>query len=136
MSARFEAVRVILSHQPCAWRPFATVIQAHSTSSPFEALRVKRDRRSIVDGSATVTIETVLNDESRLHDYGLSRSTWIRGVRILKALGADGALDAMDDRASSALDRGHMRIAERWRDLMAVIHAVLEDEPKAGDRVH
>lgn len=97
---------------------------------------MKRDKRSIVAGHATVTIETVLNDESRLHDYGLSRSTWIRGVSILKALGADEALDAMDDRASSALDRGHVRIAERWRDLMAVIHAVVEHEPKAGDRVH
>lgn len=87
-------------------------------------------------GAVKVSVELYENDESRLHDYGLTPATWRRAAKFLKVLGGDKALDLMDERAERALVRGDFDTCERWRNLMAAIHAIEEGTPLASDRVH
>ncbi|WP_338530624.1 hypothetical protein [Nitratireductor thuwali] len=86
-------------------------------------------------GNFDITIESIIDDESRLHDYGFSRSTWLRGVRLMKRFGSEEALELMDQRADGALERGNLALCNRWRDLMGVIHAIEADEPLPSDRI-
>lgn len=98
--------------------------------------RLKRKRAEFRIGNYDVTLESIVDDASRLHDYGFSKSTWHRGVRLMRQLGSDQALDLMDIRADRALARGDLAMCHKWRDLMAVIHAVESDEPQPTDRIH
>ncbi|BAV46778.1 Long-chain-fatty-acid CoA ligase [Mesorhizobium loti] len=97
---------------------------------------MKRVKSEFKVGPYEVTIESVVDRESRLHDYGFEKATWHRGVRIMQRYGSDKALELMDERADRALARNDVKRCHRWRDLMAVIHAIENDEPQPTDRVH
>lgn len=97
---------------------------------------MKRKKSEYVVGKYDVTIESIVDDVSRLHDYGFSRSTWYRGANLMRRLGSDRALELMDAKADRALSRGDLAMCHKWRDLMAVIHAIESDEPQPTDRVH
>ena len=87
-------------------------------------------------GDYDITIESFVDDDSRLHDYGIRRSAWYRGVRLMKQLGSTKALELIDERANKALARGDIAMCCRWRDFIVVIHAIESDEPLCTDRVH
>jgi hypothetical protein len=97
---------------------------------------MKRKKSEYMVGKYVVTVEVVIDDSPRLHDYGFSRSTWHRGIRLLERFGSDQALEFMDVMADRALGRGDLVTCHRWRDLMAVIHAIEADEPQPTDRIH
>jgi hypothetical protein len=97
---------------------------------------LKRRKTKHVEGKYDVTIESIVDDSSRLHDYGFSRATWLRGARLMQHLGSDQALEQMDGRADRALARGDLKICHKWRDLMGVIHAIESEEPQPTDRIH
>lgn len=97
---------------------------------------LKRKKTDFVVGKYDVTIESIVDDASRLHDYGFSRSTWYRGANLMRRLGSDRALELMDERADRALARGDLAMCHKWRDLMGVIHAIESDEPQPTDRLH
>lgn len=82
------------------------------------------------------SIEMIVDNASRLHDYGLRRSAWLRGVRLMRRFGSEEALGLMESRADSALARGDLAMCHRWRDLMVVVHAIEADEPLPTDRIH
>ncbi len=98
--------------------------------------RLKRKKTEYVVGSYDVSIESIVDDSSRLHDYGFSRTTWHRGTRLMQRFGSDQALELLDARADRALARGNLKLCHRWRDLMGVIHAIESDEPQPTDRIH
>ncbi len=87
-------------------------------------------------GEFRLTIESVIDDDSRLHDYGLSDSTWRRGARFVAKYGPDLALEMIDSRAERAFRRTDMPTCMRWRDVMAAIHAIADEEPLLTDRIH
>jgi hypothetical protein len=94
--------------------------------------------RKIIDeviGSFHVTLE-VSEGEPGLHDYGIPRQAWMRGVKLMKHFGADQALELIDQRAERAAERGDYDSARRWRTLITAIHAIQEDERKPGDNTH
>lgn len=97
---------------------------------------LKRKKTEYVVGKYDVTIESIVDDSSRLHDYGFSRATWHRGARLMRRLGPEQALELMDARAGRALARGDLKMCHKWRDLMGVIHAIESDEPQPTDRIH
>lgn len=97
---------------------------------------LKRKKTKIRVGNYDITIESIMDKTSRLHDYGFNRSTWHRGANLMRRLGSDRALELMDARADRALASGHLATCHKWRDLMAVIHAIESDEPQPTDRVH
>lgn len=97
---------------------------------------LKRKKTEYVGGKYDITIESIVDDSSRLHDYGFSRATWYRGVRLMRRLGPDQALELMDIRADRALARGDIEMCHKWRDLMGVIHAIESEEPQPTDRIH
>lgn len=97
---------------------------------------LKRKKTEYAVGKYDVTIESIVDDSSRLHDYGFSRATWLRGARLMRHLGSDQALELMDARADSALARGDLKMCHKWRDLMGVIHAIESEEPQPTDRIH
>jgi hypothetical protein len=97
---------------------------------------VKRKKSEYVAGKYRVTLESIVDDSSRLHDYGFNRSTWHRGVRLMERFGSDRALELMDSMAERALGRGDLGMCCKWRDLMGVIHAIEADEPQPNDRIH
>ncbi|MBB4438137.1 hypothetical protein E0H93_34745 [Rhizobium leguminosarum bv. viciae] len=97
---------------------------------------MKREKITAVDGDLELSVEIWINDESRLHDYGIPRSAWFRGLRIMRKYGSEKALDELDRRAFAAFGRGNVRMSYRLRDLMIVIHAMEEDEVMPNDRVH
>lgn len=97
---------------------------------------MKRRKEQWEGEGVTASIEVIINDEPILHDYGLSKLTWHRGVRLMEHFGIDRALELMDQRAHRSLDRGDYEMCCKWRDLMTVIHAVIADEPQPNDRVH
>ncbi|MCW5684208.1 MAG: hypothetical protein KIT85_07400 [Pseudolabrys sp.] len=86
-------------------------------------------------GNIHITIEQI-GAEASLHDYGLTRKTWLTGVRLLNRYGADMALEKIDARAEKAADRGDYRTARRWRDVITAIHAMTEIEKLPGDETH
>ena len=88
-----------------------------------------------VIGRAHVKLE-VLEGDPDLHDYGIPRQAWIRGVKFMNHFGAERALELIDERAERASERGDFDTARRWRTLITAIHAVQEDEPLAGDNQH
>jgi hypothetical protein len=95
-------------------------------------------RTKILDermGEFWVKLETIENDVG-LHDYGIPRQAWRRGVRFMKHFGAEKALDLIDQRAERATERGDYHTARRWRDLITAIHAVVEDERLVGESEH
>lgn len=66
----------------------------------------------------------------------LPPSVWRRASGIVGRLGVEEGLAALDARADRALERGHVELACRWRDLMAAIHAMSEGERFDGDTNH
>jgi excinuclease UvrABC nuclease subunit len=82
-----------------------------------------------------IKLEVIENDLG-LHEYGISRQTWRRGVRFMNVFGAEQALEMIDRRAERATERGDYETARRWRDLITAIHAIQEDERLPGDNVH
>ncbi|WP_256752330.1 hypothetical protein [Mesorhizobium sp. Mes31] len=97
---------------------------------------MKRKKSEFKVGRYDVTIESMVDSTSRLHDYGFGRETWYRGVKMMQRYGSDKALELMDDRADRALARSDIVTCQKWRDLMAVIHAIENDEPQPIDRIH
>lgn len=91
-------------------------------------------RKTLLDDDR-VKLETSENDPG-LHDYGIPHQAWRRGASFTKRFGAGRALELADQRAERAADRGDYESARRWRDLMAAIHAIQEDERLAGDKIH
>jgi hypothetical protein len=99
-----------------------------------DGVKHKKSRYRV--GDYDITIESFVNDDSRLHDYGVRRSAWYRGVRLMKRLGSARALDLIEERADRALARGDVAMCCRWRDFIVVIHAIEADETLPTDRVH
>jgi hypothetical protein len=97
---------------------------------------LKREKITQIDGDLELTVELIINDKSRLHDYGIPRSAWFRAIRLMKRYGSTNALELLDDRAVRAFARQNVRMSYRLRDLMIAIHAMEEDEVMPNDRVH
>jgi len=89
-----------------------------------------------IDGRARILLESYEDDHPGLHDYGIPRLSWIRGVRFMKHFGVERALEVIDERANRATDRGDYDTARRWRTLITAIHATQEDEHLPGDNTH
>lgn len=66
------------------------------------------------------------------HVYPMPPRTWRRASRIINRYGVDVALELLDTRADRAVERGDIPSAVRWRDVMAAIHAIINDSP-VGD---
>lgn len=95
--------------------------------------------RKILDdtvGDFHLLLELYESDDSALHDYGIPRQSWIRGIQFMKHFGADRALEIIDERAIRAAERGDYETSRRWRTLIVAIHAVQEDEQLPGDNLH
>jgi len=75
-----------------------------------------------------------LEGDKSPHSYPMPARVWRRASRLIDRYGADQALEALDARAHAAVLRGDTPTAIRWRDLMAAIHAIINDEPLPGDR--
>jgi hypothetical protein len=86
-------------------------------------------------GDLRIKLEIIEGDPG-LHDYGIPRQSWFRGVRLMKHFGAEQALELIDQRAERAADRGDYETARRWRTLITAIHAIQEDERLPGDNTH
>jgi hypothetical protein len=86
-------------------------------------------------GRYRILIES-MEGERIVHDYGIPRMAWVRGARFLKHFGSERALNLIDQRAERAADRRDFETARRWRDLIAAIHAIEEDERLLGDQLH
>lgn len=97
---------------------------------------MKHTKTTYRAGDYSISIETIVDNASRLHDYGIRRSAWHRAVRLMRRFGSDQALGLMESRAESALARGNLAMCHRWRDLMVVVHAIESDEPLPTDRIH
>lgn len=97
---------------------------------------MKREKWVDRIGNVRLTIESIIDDAYRLHDYGLSDSMWRRGARFIAKYGPDRALELIDGRAERAFRRADMRTCMRWRDVMAAIHAISDEEPLLTDRIH
>lgn len=78
----------------------------------------------------------VFEGEATVHDYGIPRQAWIRGIKLMTTFGADRALTLIDERAEQAADRGDIDTSRRWRTLITAIHAMLEDERLLGENMH
>src|SRR4051812_44239187 len=68
--------------------------------------------------------------------YELPAQVWRRAAWFMSRFGAPRALDLIDARAERALERGNVPAACRWRNLIAAIHAVEEDERTPGEPMH
>ncbi|NRP75118.1 hypothetical protein ILFOPFJJ_06041 [Ensifer psoraleae] len=97
---------------------------------------MKREKSTYDLGDYELSVELVINDESRLHDYGIRRSAWFRGIRMMRRYGPDLALELLDERANRCYERKDIPMCYRLRDLMVAIHAMTEDEVQPNDRVH
>lgn len=86
-------------------------------------------------GAFRIRLESIDADQ-RMHDYGIPRQAWRRGVKFMQYFGAERALDIIDQRAERAVELGNYDAARRWRDLITAIHAMQEDERLPGDNVH
>ena len=67
------------------------------------------------------------------HVYPMPPRTWRRASRVIDRYGADAALELLDARAERAFKRGDIPGAVRWRDVMAAIHATINDTPLDGE---
>lgn len=95
-------------------------------------------RRKILDevvSNVRIMLE-LMEADAGIHDYGIPRQAWLRGVKFMQHFGAEQALELIDRRAERAAERGDYDTARRWRDLITAIHAVQEDERLPGDNVH
>jgi hypothetical protein len=95
-------------------------------------------KRKLLDeqiGRFHILLETMENDPG-LHDYGIPRSAWTRGIRFINHFGSAKALDVIDGRAERAADRGDYETARRWRTLITAIHALTEEERLPGQGTH
>ena len=88
-----------------------------------------------VVGKVRITVESIDGDPG-VHDYGIPRQSWVRGIRFMQHFGAERALELIDARAERAADRGDFQAARRWRTLITAIHAVMEDERLLGEKSH
>src|ERR1700692_3942230 len=86
-------------------------------------------------GGFRILIES-MEGETALHDYGIPRMSWLRGVKFLNHFGPEKALDLIDERAERAADRGDYETARRWRTLITAIHALTEEERLPGQETH
>src|SRR5689334_15285627 len=86
-------------------------------------------------GGSHVKLEVFGNDLC-LHDYGILRQSWFRGIKLMKQFGAEPALELIDHRAYRAADRGDYDTSRKWRELITAIHAAVEDEHLPGERTH
>ena len=97
--------------------------------------------RKILDkliGEARVKLEIIEAgpEPGVVHDYGIPRMAWIRGLAFMKHFGAERALEVIDERANRAGDRRDFDSARRWRTLITAIHAMQEEEHLPGDNTH
>ena len=95
-------------------------------------------KRTVLDeiaGRHRIKLE-VFEDYSSTHDIGIPRQAWMRGIKLLERFGAERALDLIDQRAERAAERGDDGTARRWRDLIAAIHAIQENERLLGENLH
>ena len=79
--------------------------------------------RKLLDGVVgrfRILLATYEDGNPGLHDYGIPRLSWIRGVKFMQHFGAERALDVIDERANRAADRGDYESARRWRTLRAI----------------
>jgi hypothetical protein len=97
-------------------------------------LRVKKILDDVI-GDFRIKLE-VIEGGPGLHDYGIPRQSWLRGVRFMKHFGAERALELIDQRAEKEADRGDYGSSRRWRTLITAIHAVQEDELLLGEKRH
>lgn len=86
-------------------------------------------------GDVSLKLE-VIEAEPGLHDYGVNRMAWLRGVKFMNNYGADQALELIDERAIRTADRGDYDTVRRWRTLITAIHAMQEDEQLPGNNTH
>src|ERR1700759_5704684 len=83
-----------------------TVIQIiHGPISPAPRKKLKRKKIEHHVSGDHFAIGWVVDGTPRLHDYGLKKSTWYRGVLLLKRYGGDRAQELMDARAEKCLMR-------------------------------
>lgn len=68
--------------------------------------------------------------------YNLPPQAWRRGAQLIGRFGVEGALELLDARAEKLLQEGNIPAAIRWRNVMAAIHAVQEDERCPGEPNH
>lgn len=88
-------------------------------------------------GRATFsTLVETLVEESLTRTPCLGKQTWYRALKLLLRYGHESALDLIDHRANRAADRGDYATSARWRRLITAIHAMIEDEPRSGERIH
>ena len=126
------------SHYLRCWRFYLDMRKATSHICFVEANGLLMKSRKILHetvGHFRILLETIEGDPS-IHDYGLPRMVWRRAVQLMNHYGLDQALDVIDERAERAADRGDFETARRWRDLIAAIHAIENDERLLGDKVH
>jgi hypothetical protein len=95
-----------------------------------------RETLDTMTGHVRATVEVIEGEPATIHDYGIPRQAWIRGVKLMKHFGSDKALGLIDQRAERAADRGDYEAARRWRELIIAIHAIEADERLLGDNVH
>jgi hypothetical protein len=118
--------------------PYLDVLRADTYISHIELDGSTMKSRKILDdvvGGLRLTIEMYEGDPT-LHDYGIPRQSWIRGVKLMKHFGTERALELIDQRAERAADRGDYDTARRWRTLITAIHAIQEDEGLFGEKSH
>lgn len=79
-------------------------------------------------GDMRVTLEEISVEVAHAmpHDYGLSRSAWRYGARMLDTRSIDEALSILDARAERCIERRDFDSAKRWRAVMAAVHAIGE----------
>lgn len=70
------------------------------------------------------------------HDYRVSRTAWRVGARMLDKMDVDSALAILDDRAERCIAKRDIGSARRWRDVMAVIHAIAAEQVQSGQGPH
>jgi hypothetical protein len=81
-------------------------------------------------GGFRVSLEEISAESTNAgpHHYGVSKTAWRAGAQILNKLSVDDALAVLDARAERSIERGDIEAARRWRDVMAVVHAIAADD--------
>jgi hypothetical protein len=115
----------------CPVGPTARLESKSTEDTPMKVRKVLNEKV----GRLQITLEVYEGDPS-LHDYGIPRQSWLRGVSFMNHFGAERALEIIDERAERAADRGDYESARRWRTLITAIHAIQEDESLPGQRRH
>lgn len=92
-------------------------------------MRTKKIFEGLIGGSLVSMDEiSVPGKPSIPHDYGVSRTAWRCGMRMLDKAEVDDALFILDERAERCIARRDLASARRWRAVMAAIHAMADDE--------